>query len=334
MRQGHAEVELSVPPDKAWDAIVAPGLRAWYYRLTPEGGFEPGSRIAWKDVAGGVTEESEVVAVDPPRRLELKTRYVFVPNLAAEDPHRLVWEVIPSAPGSRVRLSWEAGEVVGPVLQPEVEGMLLGMRLAVDPQAQADIARRNQIGPVEIRDLGPDRLDDYLYFFDHEAFRDYPAWRTCYCMETHRTVSDAEWATRTAEENRRDMVALIEQGRVTALLAYADGHPVGWCNYGSTTALDGVMRRFQLEPADHERVGSISCFVIAAPYRGHGIASRLLETAVERLRAQGLQSVEAYPVRDEQSPQGNYRGVLSMYLRAGFEPYRDLGRNVIVRKAL
>ena len=32
--------------------------------------------------------------------------------------------------------------------------------------------------------------------------------------------------------------------------------------------------------------------------------------------------------------QGNFRGPLSMYLRAGFEPYRETERNVIVRKKL
>lgn len=334
MRRGQHEIELNVPPEIAWNAIVAPGVRHWYYRLKPDAEFAPGNHIRWKDLSGNVTEESQVVAMDAPRRLVMKTRYVFVPNLAAEEPHRFEWEVTPARCGSRVNLKWEAGDVVGAVLQPEVESMLLGLRLAIDPRAQAEIARREAIGPVEIQDLTSDRIDDYLLFFDHEAFRDYPAWRTCYCMETHRTVSDEEWATRTAGENRRDMVDLIKRGGVTALLAYAGGKPVGWCNYGETTALAGVMRRFKLEPSDHQGVGSISCFIIAAPYRRHGIASSLLDTALERLRSRSLKSVEAYPVRDEGSAQGNYRGAFSMYAKAGFQPYRDAGRSVIVRKSL
>jgi len=131
------------------------------------------------------------------------------------------------------------------------------------------------------------------------------------------------------------MSEMVSSRKVTAVLAYADGKPVGWCNYGETTRLSGVMHRYGLQAADHEGVGSIACFVIAAPYRGHGIASRLLDAATERLRAKGLRAVEAYPGRDiGDSAQSNYRGPLSMYLRVGFEPYRETERHVIVRKNL
>jgi GNAT superfamily N-acetyltransferase len=153
-------------------------------------------------------------------------------------------------------------------------------------------------------------------------------------METHNSYTDEEWAARTARQNRRDMSEMISQNQVTALLAYANGKPVGWCNYGETTRLSSVMRRFGADPSDHEGVGSVACFVIAAPYRGHGIASRLLDAAVERLRSRGMRAVEGYPHRGADSAQTNYRGPLSMYLRAGFEPYRETERNVIVRKTL
>jgi hypothetical protein len=52
---------------------------------------------------------------------------------------------------------------------------------------------------------------------------------------------------------------------VTALLAFVDGNPVGWCNYGETTRLAGLVHRFGLQAPDHEGVGSVACFVIAAP---------------------------------------------------------------------
>lgn len=333
MKNGHRELEFTVPADTVWKALVAPGLRDWYYRLTPEGDFVESSHIRWRDVAGGVAEESDVVAATAPKRLAFETRFVFAPNLAALEPHRLEWQVTPLDAGCcSVRLTWEAGEQVAGMMEAEGENMLLALQVAVDPTVQAELARLESIGPIEIRDLTPERISDYLRFFDHEAFRDYPAWRACYCHETHRTEPDD--GTRSAEQNRSDMVELINQGGVTALLAYADGKPVGWCNYGETTALGGVMQRFKLEPADHQGTGSISCFIITAPYRGHGVASRLLETAITRLRDRGMKSVEAYPARDDRSPQANYRGPLSMFLRAGFEPYREAGRHLVVRKAL
>jgi GNAT superfamily N-acetyltransferase len=94
------------------------------------------------------------------------------------------------------------------------------------------------------------------------------------------------------------------------------------------------MRRFGLSAESHEGVGSVACFVVAAPYRGHGVASLLLEAAVERLRERGLIAVEAYPARSDDSPHTNYRGPLSMFMRAGFEPYGDIERHLIVRKTL
>jgi len=183
-----------------------------------------------------------------------------------------------------------------------------------------------------VRDVTPDLIPEYHRFFDEEAFRDYPVWQDCYCIET--MIEDDDDAERTREDNRRDMTALIGRGGITALLAFVDDRPVGWCNYGETTRLAGVAKRFKLDAADHDRVGSIGCFVIAAPYRGHGVASALLDTAIDRLRAKGLRAVEAYPSRTDSSDQGNYRGPLDMYRRAGFDTYRELERYLIVRKDL
>jgi len=331
--EGFTEIALGVPADVAWDALVSPEIREWYYRLTPQGKFAVGKQIRWLDRSGQVAEESEVVEVAPPRRLVFRNRFLFAPPFAKEDPHTVAYDVTPEPSGCRVRMSWSAGKLVAELFESDGEGVVRGLRLALDPRAQAEIARLPAIGEVEIQDVTPDRLADYQSFFDHDAFRDYPVWQSCYCMETHLQNQD-EWAARTAAENRRDMSALISEGKVTGLLAYVAGKPVGWCNYGETTRLGGVMRKLGLSAEDHEGVGSVACFVIAAPYRGHGVAARLLDAAIERLRQSGVRAVEAYPRRSEDSAQANYRGPLSMFLRAGFEPYRETERNLIVRKTL
>jgi ribosomal protein S18 acetylase RimI-like enzyme len=327
-------IDVGVPAQVVWDRLVAAGKRDWYYRLTPEGEFAGGARIEWNDITGKLTEESEVVEVDAPHRLVLRTRFLFAPAFAASEPHLLTWDIEPTPEGSRVRLGWQASDLIGGLFESEGDSILAGLRLALDPAAQADLARLPEIGEVEIHDVTPERVADYLSFFDHDAFRDFPSWQSCYCMETHSTYTDEESAARTAGQNRRDMSEMISRNQVTALLAYTDGKPVGWCNYGETTKLSNVMRRFGTDASGYEGVGSVACFVIAAPYRGHGIASRLLDAAVERLRSRGLRAVEGYPHRGADSAQTNYRGPLSMYLRAGFELYRETERNVIVRKTL
>jgi ribosomal protein S18 acetylase RimI-like enzyme len=332
--QGSRKIHIDAPAKTAWDALISSTRRRWYYRLTPDGEFAQGHTVRWLDGTGALAEESDVIEVSAPRRLVLRTRFLFAPAFANQAPHTLTWQVARSGKGCQVTMSWEASDIVAGLFEAEADSILQGLRLEHDPAAQAELARLPAIGAIHVEDVTPDRLDDYQSFFDHDAFRDYPAWQSCYCMETHRTQTDEEWAVRTAKDNRRDMTGGIEKGDVTALLAYVDGNPVGWCNYGESTRLNGVMHRFGLNVAEQQGVGSLACFVIAAPYRKHGVASALLDAAIERLRARGARVAEAYPARGSDSAQGNYRGPLQMFLRAGFEPYRETERHLIVRKAL
>lgn len=328
------EIHVAATPEMIWAELTRRGRNNWYFMLDVEGTFAPGEHIVWK-AGGEVAEEADVVAVEPPLRLELRSRLLFAPNLAALPPHKIVWEITPDGGGALVTLSWQATPQASNLYESEGDAILRGLRLEVDPGARAELARLPEIGNVEVRDVTPQRVDDYLNYFDHRAFRDFPAWQSCYCMETHSNHDDEAWGARTASDNRADMQELISTGGVTALLAYVDGKPVGWCNYGETTRLTGVMTKLKLDAAEHAGVGSISCFVIAAPYRGHGVATRLLDVAIERMKARGLRAVEAYPRRQEDgSPQAHYRGSLRMYEKAGFEPYREMERYLIVRKQL
>jgi len=326
---------LTVPAAAVWELLVGSGRRDWYYRLSPEGSFEPGAQLRWIGPGGEAAEESEVLEVSWPRLLKLRTRFLFAPPFASAPAHEVTWELTPEQGGTRVTLSWTGVGPAQSLLESEGGAILDGLSLAVDPAARAALERLPEIGPLEILDVTAARLADYQRFFDVEAFRDYPAWQSCYCMETLWAGSDEESAARTAADNRQAMSERVEAGEVTALLAFAGERPVAWCHYGESTALAGVARRFGLEAADHQRVGSVACFVIASQYRGHGVASRLLEEAIQRLRARGFRAVEAYPPKESDgTAQGNYRGPLEMYLRAGFEPYREAGRTLIVRKTL
>jgi GNAT superfamily N-acetyltransferase len=334
LNRGSVDVHLDTAVEMAWNALVSAERREWYFRLKPEGNFETGGTIRWLDIRGDVAEETEIVAMVAPSRLTMNTHFLFADAFKTQPAHTVTWEVSPEGKGSRVRLSWEAGDIVGGLLASEADNILAGLRLEHDPKAKAELERLSRIGAIEIQDVTPDRVGDYQEFFDKYAFRDYPTWRSCYCMETHRTQSDEDWAVRTADDNRRDMSEMISRRDITALLAFVDGKPAGWCNYGKTTGLAGLMHRFHLDAGEYDGVGSIACFVISAPYRRHGVASRLLGAALDRLREQKVKVVEAYPVKDTASPQSNYRGPLTMYLRAGFEPYREMGPVQIVRKSL
>ena len=325
-----SEVELSISPAAAWAALVAPGPRGWYFETEPRGEFAPGGRIEWMQ-GGRAVEESEVVEVEAGRRLRLRTRFVFSPALAAAPPVMVEWTVAPTAGGCRLVLT-ATGEGAGAaLLEQQAEAILRGLRVALDPVAQAEVARLGDIGAVEVRDVTPERVGDYQRFFDGDAFRDYPAWQDCYCM--HAVVDDdAEWAVRTGAENRAAMSERLGAGQTTALLAYAGDRPVGWCHWGTADRVPALLRHSSAEP--EAGVGHLACFIVAAPYRRHGVARALLDAALDRMRAAGLSFAQAYPARARRSPQGQFRGPLSMYQEAGFETRRELERHLVVRKSL
>ena len=301
-------LRVSAPPDQVWRVLTDADLaRSWYYDMTVSSDWRPGSPVSYSWAPGGEGEKGVVVEAEPERRLVLETRYLFDDALAGEPAHRTTWELSAAGSGTLLKLVYEvpeAAQVAAKLLKDDGEVPLRGLRLLLDPGAQAELERLPAIGQVELRDLSPTLVADYQRFFDEDAFRDHPAWASCYCAETNV----GESVSRTGRENRAEMTRLIEAGEVTALLAYVDGRPVGWCNYGVTTHLAGVMSKIKLAAADHKGVGSVACFVIAAPYRRHGIAEMMLEAACSRLeQVRDVHTVarEAAPTRMAPSEDGH-----------------------------
>ena len=109
---------------------------------------------------------------------------------------------------------------------------------------------------------------------------------------------------------------------------------MAWCHAAPRSTLPRLDRIEEFRIDDTVRIGSIVCFVIAAPYRRQGIARQLLDAACAGFRSQGLTVAEAYPPKRAASDARAFHGPLEMYLAAGFSPYREGERYVIVRKPL
>ena len=180
---------------------------------------------------------------------------------------------------------------------------------------------------LTVKELTPSLRDDFLLFFDNVGFADNPDWSDCYCYAYH-------FSDRGKAENRRAASNQIEESRIQGFLAYGDGNPVGCCNAANRDNYPALHRLMRSDPEHLERVGSIVCFVVAPSHRSKGVASRLLNVACDRFSKEGLEYVEAYPVKKPTSAADNFPGPLSMYLRNGFKPHRDAGWYVVVRKLL
>lgn len=182
-----------------------------------------------------------------------------------------------------------------------------------------------------IRPLSPELLNDYLAFFENDAFADNTHWASCYCYFHYAPFNYKQWKQRTMAQNRTAVSQLIRDSRMHGYLAYSAGKPVAWCNAAPRKLMTTLQEEKEL-PAD--QIGSIVCFVVAKSNRGRGLARRLLKAACNGFLQQGLQYAEAYPMKEALGEAANHMGPLSMYLDEGFEPIREVGETVIVRKKL
>lgn len=185
---------------------------------------------------------------------------------------------------------------------------------------------------VEIRRLSPDLMQDFLSFFDGEAFADNPKWGFCFCQFLYVDHAKVNWNARTLQENRAAACDRISTDRMQGYLAYRDGKPIGWCNAAPRT----MMEAFADEPdPDASRIGQITCFVVAKPHRRSGVAATLLQAACAGLKEQGLAIAEASPLAQASTGAQQHYGPLGMYLAAGFQVHRT-GSNgtVYVRRSL
>ena len=191
---------------------------------------------------------------------------------------------------------------------------------------------------LEVRPVTSDRWQELAAFFGPSG-----AFSHCWCTWWRRTGGEF---TRGIEEhgagNRALMHSLVEAGSEPGLLAYRDARPVGWVSVAPRTQYGRVLRSRRIGPsqdeATDEGVWSIVCFWIPRAERGNGVATQLLNAAVEHARLGGATTLEAYPVdaSSGKRPAANlFTGTLSMFTRAGFrEVDRPRGVQVVVRRSM
>ena len=125
----------------------------------------------------------------------------------------------------------------------------------------------------------------------------------------------------TAHGNRAVLADLADRDILPGLLAYRDERVVGWVSLGPREDFGRLAHSKILAPVDDTPVWSIVCFVVSRRVRGQGVATALLDAAVDYASANGGDPVEAYPVDtagEKIAPANAYHGTLRMFERAGF----------------
>jgi GNAT superfamily N-acetyltransferase len=147
----------------------------------------------------------------------------------------------------------------------------------------------------------------------------------CWCMWFRRR--NADWWAAGNKGNREAFQGIVEAERIPGLLAYADGHAVGWVSLAPRDEYERISG--DQEAAEHggrkQSVWSVVCFYIERDRRGQGVGTALLDAAVDYARREGATALEAYPVEPEEriDNASAFTGLRSMFERAGF---RETGR--------
>lgn len=194
-----------------------------------------------------------------------------------------------------------------------------------------DTERLPEIGEITVHPISAERVDDWLQFFDRDGFAGNPDWASCYCLEPH-VPAPREQPERAWRESRATMADRIRCSMTFGYLAYVDGRPAGWVN-ASRRADYGLFRDIDPNGPEPVSVIGVSCFVVAPPFRRHGVASALLDRVIADAGARGAAWIEAYPHNNpDPSDPHHFRGPRSMYDERGFQPIKIRERDTVMRR--
>ena len=181
---------------------------------------------------------------------------------------------------------------------------------------------------VEIRRLSPDELQNFLKFMQGPAFETNPQWAGCYCQFYLDTEAERTPAEHRFEGNRQKACDRINAGTMNGYLAYEGDDVIGWVAANSAN-------NFRLLPPTDASTARVLCFIVDEAHQGQGVATALLNFAIEDLGKQGFKLLEAAPRANDEFASWGYRGKLSSFIKAGFEAGSMIDADhVLVRRKL
>jgi GNAT superfamily N-acetyltransferase len=167
---------------------------------------------------------------------------------------------------------------------------------------------------LHVRRLEADRWEDLVKLFGKSG-----ADGGCWCM--YWRLSQKEYNAGDRWRNKRLLKSLVEEEKSIGLLAYLDDEPAGWCGLSPRASFERLERSRVLKRVDEKPVWSLVCFFIHSKYRRKGIASALIQSAIEFATEQGAPALESYPILQwgpRVTRSAAYTGTVRMFERAGF----------------
>jgi uncharacterized protein YndB with AHSA1/START domain len=95
------QVYIRATAEQIWEAITKPEFTLkYFYSTRVESDLAAGSPFLYRAAdSDELLVEGEVLESDPPKRLSVTWRFLYDPELAAEEPSRVTWEIEPQEGG-------------------------------------------------------------------------------------------------------------------------------------------------------------------------------------------------------------------------------------------
>ncbi len=196
---------------------------------------------------------------------------------------------------------------------------------------------------LEIYKLTPERLEDFLYFFENVAHTDNKKWDRCYCINYCAANNNLTAKFKNFGDplvRKKAAVGYINNGYMQGYLAYMNGNVIGWCNANNRNdclhcyGWKNHIANKEIDRKTKEKIKSVFCFTVAPDQRGKGVSAALLQRVIDDAEKDGYDCVEAYPNKEETDMYYNYVGPFGLYKKFGFESVAETKYRLVLRKTL
>lgn len=163
---------------------------------------------------------------------------------------------------------------------------------------------------MTIKPLTDETWDDFVSLMKTDA-----QCKECWCLN-HREPSGCP--TGAAAQDK--MKLLVKQTKVGGLLAYNNKECVGWVSVDPMSDLVG--HDCQVSAKSDE--WAIHCLFVKDGFRGQGLSSELIQSAIKFAKSNGAKLISAFPIPTEMRSrypvgEAEFSGRLTTYLKFGFK---------------
>lgn len=177
---------------------------------------------------------------------------------------------------------------------------------------------------VRTRPATPELWHDIVSVFGRRG--NDPGW--CWCQRFMETPLGCS----TPASNRDALHHEVQSASVPpGVLAYVDGTPAGWSRVMPRSAVPGIQRNRALRRIldDEPGVWWITCFAVDQRHRSLGVATALLDAALDHASRYGATALEGHPVdtdalqAERASASALFTGTMRTFVACGFH---EIGR--------